>query len=524
MTAGDSMGKVIALPLLAEAGRTLAAEAAKRPNAALIVSAIVLLATTPAFPQGLVREPDEVYQSFPATPAYRDFLPPSADLSAGFPPPGNQGQQGSCTAWAVGYGARSYYEGKREGWDVRQVAHQVSPAAIYNQIRHGTADCTTGTSIPDALNLLVSRGAVSLSELPYDPESCARRPQLSDGRWGIDGWMRVDTARPDDVKGEIAGGNPVVFGMNTSPSFNALTAGEIYDDTLSPRAFSHAMVVVGYSDVRQAFKVMNSWGQDWGEDGFGWVSYRAFSSLSDRAYVMRVPEAAPAPAPLPSPPSPSPTARMAVEREIRSLSCASVQIEPASGPVSSLAGFVASTADRDRVVSAAGGADARALAVRPWPQCETLLTFGGALADAHGLDVRVSHGQPAVLTAGETLVIEITTPSYPSYLYVTHLQAGGDTFHMMQPQGVVPKRLPPNTRVTLGAPPGPVFRVGPPFGSEMIVAIASASPLFQDARPRTETEREYLTAFRLAFLERPQPGTPPRLVGAAITTFTTRAP
>ena len=51
---------------------------------------------------GFVAEPDLVYKSFPGVPRFRAFLPPEVDLSARFPTPRSQGQQGSCTAWAVG--------------------------------------------------------------------------------------------------------------------------------------------------------------------------------------------------------------------------------------------------------------------------------------------------------------------------------------------------------------------------------------------------------------------------------------
>ena len=34
----------------------------------------------------------------------------SVDLSSQMPPVGNQGQQGSCTAWAIGYYQKTHYE------------------------------------------------------------------------------------------------------------------------------------------------------------------------------------------------------------------------------------------------------------------------------------------------------------------------------------------------------------------------------------------------------------------------------
>jgi C1A family cysteine protease len=37
----------------------------------------------------------------------------------------------------------------------------------------------------------------------------------------------------------------------------------------------HSCVVVGYDDTRQAWKVQNSWGTDWGEAGYFWIAYGA---------------------------------------------------------------------------------------------------------------------------------------------------------------------------------------------------------------------------------------------------------
>ena len=32
-------------------------------------------------------------------------------------------------------------------------------------------------------------------------------------------------------------------------------------------------MLVGWDDNKQAWLIKNSWGKDWGEDGFGWVKY-----------------------------------------------------------------------------------------------------------------------------------------------------------------------------------------------------------------------------------------------------------
>ena len=48
------------------------------------------------------------------------------------------------------------------------------------------------------------------------------------------------------------------------------------------------MLVVGYSDEYNAFKVVNSWGENWGSDGFVWIDYAAFENASDPSANFRV--------------------------------------------------------------------------------------------------------------------------------------------------------------------------------------------------------------------------------------------
>jgi len=569
---------------------------------------------TDALAQGYVREPDEAYRSFVQQPVYRAFLPPNVDLSARFPVPGDQGTQGSCTAWAVGYALRSYHEGVRRDWDMTDSTHQVSPAWIYNRLTEDRR-CSNGTAISDALKLLKSNGAVDLASFPYSATNCSvvdAPQQSSTSQWRISDWRSVNMARLDNIKGEIAKGSPVVFGMDMSKSLEELRGDAIYDDLDSPRIGGHAMVAVGYDDGRQAFKVMNSWGTRWGSGGFGWISYRAMTTLSDRGFIMTMPgkippiqqsvpvapivpplpkpvvvadiplEPLPAPPPVqttepaidpnnpplfvtpqvrvkpndvpvavvpPEPvvpavnppavkppvvkpvPAPKPLTpaemRARVSTQLASMECANVQVSPAKGDVAALNGFVGSIEDRNtlaQIFGANGPRVAAGLKIFPWPQCEALQTFAGALSTPRGLDVRVVNADPMAVTEGSNLVVEVTTPNHPTYLYVTYLQAGGSAVHLYQPTGLVPKALPPNQKITLGnTSGGPIYRIGAPYGGEMIVAIASASPLFTAQRPANEIERDYLTAFRLSFLEKPKPGMAARTVSAATTTLTTRA-
>ena len=39
------------------------------------------------------------------------------------------------------------------------------------------------------------------------------------------------------------------------------------------RSINHVVMLIGWDDNKKAWLVKNSWGKDWGEDGFGWIAY-----------------------------------------------------------------------------------------------------------------------------------------------------------------------------------------------------------------------------------------------------------
>ena len=64
----------------------------------------------------------------------------------------------------------------------------------------------------------------------------------------------------------------------------------------------HAMAVVAYDETRQAVRVLNSWGQDWGDGGYAWINYDTFRERMNEAWTIRDPAPTPQPTPKPEPP------------------------------------------------------------------------------------------------------------------------------------------------------------------------------------------------------------------------------
>lgn len=77
---------------------------------------------------------------------------------------------------------------------------------------------------------------------------------------------------------------PVVTNMKVFPDFVAY-AGGVYKHTTGGVLGGHAISIVGYDDEKQAYIIRNSWGESWGEKGFGYVAYGDDSGVGDETWL-----------------------------------------------------------------------------------------------------------------------------------------------------------------------------------------------------------------------------------------------
>jgi C1A family cysteine protease len=234
-------------------------------------------------------------EAFPKAPELLGPAPSEIDHSRFFPPVGDQKDQGSCSAWAAGYALRSFYLARDERVDVSLPQNQPSPAYIYNHANWNTRDelCRdAGMFIYTALDILKG-GVLSLADMPYDDNTCKPAPdarmQARATKFRILAWQFVYPKLIDQVKQQIAAGNPLVFGTRVCKSFMGHRGDGNYsrDPKEKPLKGGHAMVLIGYSDGRRALRVQNSWmTPPWGNNGRGWISYDTFLRDANDAYVI----------------------------------------------------------------------------------------------------------------------------------------------------------------------------------------------------------------------------------------------
>lgn len=479
--------------------------------------------------------PKAKLRSFPTTPEYRAFLPPSADLSASLPLPGSQGRQGSCVSWAVGYAVRAYYTRAHDGRDNRRAENIPSPAFIHNSVSSrtrlpGDRMACHGAYIPAALAHL-EFGTLSLRDYPYRDDRCpepteaqeSRRFQLA--RFRIERWFRVDTGKLDQIKAELAQGHPVVFARVFARSFDRHRGAGVYARRRGEAdgRGGHAIAIVGYDEKRQAMRIMNSWGRRWGDRGYAWVSYAEF--VDQEAFVMRPVKAVepPAPPPTPEPPAPKPPPPDPAPAPlvVSDLECSKVAVA-SEGSTTRVTGFVGKAEQVETIRQRLKGRQAEIdVAVRPWPQCEALLTLEAPLGADDRPAVRIL-GPRKDLVRGELLEIEVTSPQAPAHVHVAYIQADGSVVHLVQSDADHLRTVERGKVLKFGdGEDGRArFVVGPPYGPEMAIVLASRSPLFEAPRPPKETEREFLTAIRRALALRAKGDTSAR-IRAAVVTLTT---
>lgn len=210
------------------------------------------------------------------------------DLTAGIPPVGNQGAQGSCVAWAFGYYQKTQFEYREHNWNVSEPQHQFSPAFLYNQINGGVDGGTGGSA---AMTLMAEAGCANMVDCPYDQRDFTSWPSESayrramPFRSGYPSYIWAgDTAGINRVRQHVANGYSCVLGIKVWGNFDEI---HHYNNTYcsSERTGNmrgwHAVTVVGYddtvttSDGPGAFRMVNSWGTGWGDNGFFWMTYRA---------------------------------------------------------------------------------------------------------------------------------------------------------------------------------------------------------------------------------------------------------
>lgn len=214
---------------------------------------------------------DETYQC----PNNQD-LPSSVDLRKEFPGIKNQGPQGACSAFSL-VSVIEYFIHK-----ILRDSVDLSEAFVYYNARKlsGDTEIDEGATFTEIIQSIRDNG-VCLEELcPYNPKVYNEEP--SEEAYGEADSRKITEAKNvrlevDDIKSALAQGYPVVISARAFRSYVTNANGvlsmpsskELDDD----KAHNHAMVICGYIDKEGFFIVRNSWGTNFGDNGYCYLPY-----------------------------------------------------------------------------------------------------------------------------------------------------------------------------------------------------------------------------------------------------------
>lgn len=193
-------------------------------------------------------DPKDIAYKIESPSALRMYLRPSQMWTAG--PITNQGRFPHC----VGHAWRQMLEASPVRRGQRTLP---SPEDIYRRaqrVDEWPGEDYDGTS--------VRAGAKVLQEMGL----------IKEYRWASD----IETARRYVLsRGPLVVGTEWYEGM----SLPAFSKGDAYLTPVGENMGGHAYVIIGYSHSRRAFRMINSWGTRWGENGRAWIDYDVMNEL-----------------------------------------------------------------------------------------------------------------------------------------------------------------------------------------------------------------------------------------------------
>lgn len=209
--------------------------------------------------------------------------PTSSGFRLTMPPVSNQGSEGSCVAFAVGYGARSVEQYYRTGaTSYSNAANIFSPEFLYNQVKF-SSDCNSGTAMQTALDFIKLNGICTFQSMPYSSSNgCSTLPTSSQTteaqNYKIASYVKLYTSDKAAIKAMVSQKHPVIITILADNSFIAARTGFIWKAYSGSGSLTHAVLICGYDDAKNAYLIMNSWGTGWGDAGYSWIDYDFFTT------------------------------------------------------------------------------------------------------------------------------------------------------------------------------------------------------------------------------------------------------
>ena len=201
-------------------------------------------------------------------------VPGRVDYTAEMTAVRDQGDEGTCVAFASVVGVKEYQDTKEYRKSI-----ELSPRYLYSL-------CKANDGIPDedgtyprvAMKMLLKHGVSPESYWPYQPhQKDTYKPGADEAAktYTIKAYARLGSV--PEMKRSLVVNGPFLAGVKVFASWFTNRVSKTGVIPL-PKARDglqggHAICVMGYDDAKKIFKFKNSWSQGWGGRGYGYIKY-----------------------------------------------------------------------------------------------------------------------------------------------------------------------------------------------------------------------------------------------------------
>jgi C1A family cysteine protease len=209
-------------------------------------------------------------------------IPKKVDYSNKMSPVRDQGDEGTCVAFASVAGMKEY----QEKIDYNQLV-LLSPRFLYSECKKidGMPN-VEGTMIRTAMKILAKLGVCRENFWPYLPhqKDKAKAGASKDAKkFKVLKYARI--LNLDDLLLNLAVKGPCVIGIKVFDGMMKTTTGLIRMPKPGERTLGgHAICPAGYDEANRLIKFKNSWTNNWGDKGYGYLPYAYIDKFMNDAW------------------------------------------------------------------------------------------------------------------------------------------------------------------------------------------------------------------------------------------------
>lgn len=200
-----------------------------------------------------------------------DVEPEVIDLRDALPPVGDQGRRGTCVAFAL----TALHTAAIASHDERLV---LSEEYLFWAAKKRDGHPGDGTTYPAAVRGLSGDGQCQAEHWPYDDATSHNESAYSPSAAAIaDAQSRTADGRNhvvdvDEVREALVDGSPIAIAIPVWPDFDAADGSTValLPPNIDQLPLEHAVVIAGHDRTKSAVLIRNSWGQEWGDNGYAW--------------------------------------------------------------------------------------------------------------------------------------------------------------------------------------------------------------------------------------------------------------